>query len=52
LHDGVRVSRSSNELATIQGDGRYRSKNGNSRQFTYNCVYDTRSGQLTETAYR
>ena len=52
LQDGVRVSRSSNELATIQGDGRYRSKNGNSRQFTYNCVYDTRSGQLTETAYR
>ena len=50
--DAVRVSRRSNDLATIQGDGLYRSKNGNSRQFTYNCVYDVRSGQVTESAYR
>jgi len=50
--DDVRVSRPSNDLATIQGAGLYRSNNGNSRQFTYNCVYNTRSGQLTESAYQ
>jgi hypothetical protein len=50
--DEVRVSRGSNDLATIQGAGLYRSKKGNSRPFTYNCVYNTRSGQLTESTYQ
>jgi hypothetical protein len=51
--DNVRVSRGSNDSATIQGAGLYRSKkNGNSRQFTYNCVYNTRSGQLTQSTYQ
>ena len=49
--DTVRVSRRSNELANLEGGGLYRSTNGKSRRFTFNCLYDVRSGQVTEFAY-
>jgi len=52
LPDNVRVSRRSNDLSNIQGDGLYQAKNGNSRRFTYGCVYDARSGQITESTYQ
>jgi hypothetical protein len=52
LPDAVRVSQRSNDLSSIQGDGLYQAKNGNSRRFTYGCVYDARSGQITESTYQ
>lgn len=52
LPDTVRMSQRSNGLASLEGNGLYRSSNGRSRNFTFNCLYDVRRGQVTESAYR
>ena len=52
LPDSVRASRRSNDLASLEGNGVYRSSNGKPRRFTFNCLYDVRSGQVRESAYQ